>query len=145
MPDWICPKCERRFARRNQSHSCARHTAEEHLRGVEQSVLEVYEAFADVVAGCGPYELASTRSQIGFRVKRIFCGVVPRESALDGYLDLPRKVSSSRFDHVADYTDKLWVHHLTLRSTDEVDAEFAGWIQESYRVGTGDYVEERAR
>lgn len=140
MTDWTCPSCDRRFARRYQSHSCARHTVEEHLRGVQQSVIDIFDAFAGVVEDCGPYELAPTRSQIGFRVRRIFSGVVPRADALTGYLDLPRKESSNRFDHVADYTTKLWVHHFTLRTVAEIDADFAGWIRESYRVGTGEYL-----
>jgi hypothetical protein len=59
------------------------------------------------------------------------------ERGLEGYLDLARKVESSRFRDIGTYTKRLWVHHFVLTSEDELDDEFAGWLSEAYEVGWG--------
>jgi hypothetical protein len=59
------------------------------------------------------------------------------ERGLEGYLDLPRKVESTRFRQASPYTKRLWVHHFVLTSEDDLDEEFAGWLGEAYEVGWG--------
>jgi hypothetical protein len=138
LPDyWVCPECGRKFAKAKQGHVHGTWTVEEHLAGKPADSLAVYERFVERLAAFGPFEYAPTRKQIGFQTIRIFAGVHLTDDGLEGYLDLPRKVESSRFHHIAPYTKRLWVHHFVLASPDEVDDEFAGWIGESYEVGWG--------
>lgn len=134
---WVCPECGRKFAKENQGHVHGTWSVEEHLTGRPSSSLEVYERFVERLSTFGPFEYAPTRKQIGFQTIRIFAGVHVTNRGLEGYLDLPRKVESARFHHVAPYTRRLWVHHFVLGDPSELDDEFAGWIGESYEVGWG--------
>lgn len=99
--------------------------------------MRIYERFLELLGELGPVERAPTTAQIGFQTNRIFAGVHLTERGLEGYLDLPREVESSRFRQVAPYTKRLWVHHFVLTSENDLDEEFAGWLGEAYEVGWG--------
>ena len=142
LPDyWTCPNCGRKFAKQNQRHVCDTTTVEQHLAGKPAEVVALYERFVDLVRRCGPFELAPTRRQIGFQANRIFAGVRLTDRRLEGYLDLARRVDSPRFRDVAPYTKKLFVHHFRIDDVAERDEEFAGWVGESYAVGSGAHLE----
>lgn len=134
---WTCPECGRKFAKEGQGHVHGTWTVEEHLADRPPASLRLYERFVERLRELGPLELAPTKNQIGLQTNRIFAGVRVTDRGLEGYVDLPRKVESSRFRHVAPYTKRLWVHHFTLTSEGELDDEFAGWLSESYEVGWG--------
>lgn len=136
---WVCPECGRKFPKAGQSHVHGTWTVEEHLADQPEASLRLYERFVELLRELGPFELAPTKAQIGLQVHRIFAGVHLTERGLEGYLDLPRKVESSRFRHVAPYTKRLHVHHFVLTVEDELDKEFAGWLREAYEVGWGTY------
>src|SRR5947207_2932487 len=52
-PLWPCPQCGRRFANRNQSHSCGQFTVEQLLEGKPQGVIELYDRLAECLQRCG--------------------------------------------------------------------------------------------
>lgn len=135
---WTCPTCGRSFQRTGQSHVCATTTVEDHLQGHPPAVVALFHAFAEVIQAAGPAAYAPVKGQVGFRGRqRIFAGVKLTRRGLEGYLDLPRRVDSPRFRHIAPYTRRLFVHHFVLTSADQLDAEFSGWVRESYQVGEG--------
>lgn len=135
---WTCPTCGRSFHRTKQPHVCDTTTVEDHLRDKDPALVTLFHAFAQAVQDAGPYAYAPIKAQVGFQgQKRIFAGVSLTKRGLEGYLDLPRSVESSRFRSVAPYTRRLFVHHFVLTSADQLDAEFIGWIQEAYQVGQG--------
>ena len=100
-------------------------------------VKKLYQRFVELVRACGPFEYAPVRSQVGFRVRRIFAGVRLTERALEGYLDLPRVVKSRRFRNVSPYQRNLFVHHFRVQSLGELDDQFGAWVRDSYGVGEG--------
>ncbi len=135
---WTCPTCGRRFQRTGQTHVCDTTTVEDHLRDKDAAVVAIFHAFSQAVQDAGPFEYSPIKAQVGFRGrKRIFAGVRLAGRGLEGYLDLPRSVDSSRFRNVSPYTRRLFVHRFVLTSVDQLDAEFIGWIHEAYQVGQG--------
>ena len=133
LPDyWVCPECGRKFTRANQGHVHGSWTVEEHLAGKPDKALKLYNEFVARLRSFGPFEFAPTKNQIGLQANRIFAGVQLTDRGLEGYLDLPRKVESDRFRHVAPYTKRLFVHHFVLEDEESLDDEFAGWMRESY-------------
>ena len=135
---WTCPICGRSFHRTKQSHVCDTKTVEDHLRDKDPAVVALFHAFVQAVGDTGPYAYAPIKAQVGLRGhQRIFAGVSLTKRGLEGYLDLPRRVDSSRFRRVSPYTRRLFVHHFVLTAVDQLDAEFIGWIEEAYQVGQG--------
>lgn len=135
---WTCPTCGRKFQRTGQKHICSTTTVEDHLRDQASEVVALFHAFTQMIQAIGPAEYAPVKGQVGFRgQKRIFAGVKLTRRGLEGYLDLPRRVESPRFRQVSPYTHHLFVHHFVLTSTEQLDAEFSGWVREAYLVGEG--------
>ena len=136
---WSCPECGRTFARTKQTHVCGTWTVEEHLEGADERALDLFRQFVSIVESSGDFEFAPTSRQIGLRgARRIFAGVRLTKRGLEGYLDLPRRVESPAFHHVAPYTKKLSVHHFVLERPEQLDDEFAACIRESHAVGRGE-------
>ncbi|HEX6746262.1 MAG TPA: DUF5655 domain-containing protein [Longimicrobium sp.] len=132
---WRCPTCGRPFANVNQTHSCVVASVEQHLAGKGQHVVELYRRFAEAVAACGPVILAPARTRIGFQVRMIFAAVTVRADRLDAHVVLARRLEHPRFTRVESISPRNHVHHFRIRHADEIDAEVAAWLRESYAVG----------
>jgi hypothetical protein len=85
-------------------------TVECHLADLPDSVIDLYERLVGLVSACGPLHFAVTKTAIAFKGPyRCFAGAKPRQSSLDGFLDLQRAVQDERFRRVSPYTKKLYV------------------------------------
>jgi hypothetical protein len=121
---------------------CDTTTVADHLKGRPPEVVDLFQRFVALVQACGPFEYAPIRRQVGFQVRRIFAGVQLTNNGLKGYLDLPRRVDSRRFQSVSPYTKRLFVHHFAVSTPEELDEEFAGWVREGYGVGEGRHLQD---
>jgi hypothetical protein len=119
-------------------------TAERHLVSLPERVIDLYARFVELVSACGPFHLSVTKTAIAFKgPHRGFAGAKPRQSSLDGFLDLERRVRDERFRRVSPYTKKLYVHQFRITSLDQLDDPFAVWVHEAYAVGCGAHRESR--
>ena len=132
---WRCPKCGRRFANCNQTHSCGHFTVEEHLKGKNHRVISLYKRFAELVEECGQVILAPSKSRIGFQVRMIFAAVSLRQNILSCHVVLSRRLENPRFIRIQSLSPKNHVHYFRIQSIDELDHEVIEWLKEAYRVG----------
>lgn len=132
---WTCPRCGRRFANRNQSHSCGHYTVEQHLKGKSSHVISLYERFVALVKQCGPVILAPAKTRIGFQVRMIFAAVSLKESGLDCHVVLSRRLENPRFTRIESLSPRNHIHYFRIRSVEKLDDEVASWLQETYKVG----------
>jgi hypothetical protein len=101
--------------------------------------LALYRAVADAVAAVGEAEVRVTKSQIAFRRRRGFAYVwrpgqyVNNEVPAVLSIALPHKVASDRFKEVVHPSAKVWMHHIELRNTAQVDDEVRAWLTEAYQ------------
>ncbi len=49
---------------------------------------------------------------------------------------LPEQIDSSRFKSVVHPGPHVWMHHLELRETGQVDAEVAGWLAAAHQAAS---------
>jgi hypothetical protein len=113
--------------------------AEAFFAGLPRS-LEVYSRVRAVLGGLPGVTTRVTRSQVAFRRRRGFAWLwLPgRWLAKPGAevvlsIGLDRRHPSSRFKEVVQPARNVWVHHLEVRSADEIDEEVAGWLREAYQ------------
>lgn len=100
--------------------------------------LALYRAVEDAVAMLGEASVRVTKSQIAFRRRKAFAYVwcpgqyltSPVPAVLS--IPLPREVASDRFKSVAHPAANVWMHHVELHSTAQIDAEVRGWLAEAY-------------
>src|SRR5690349_10039288 len=72
---WQCPKCDRPFANRNQSHSCGKYSVDDFLAGKSKHSIALFNRFRQMIESCGPVILAPAKTRVGFQVRMIFASV----------------------------------------------------------------------
>ena len=101
--------------------------------------LVLYCAVADAVAAIGEAAVRVTKSQIAFRRRKGFAYVWRPGQYLKSdvpavlSIALPREVASDRFKEVAHPSAKVWMHHLELTNTAQIDDEVRDWLTEAYQ------------
>ncbi len=116
-------------------------TVERHLRDKPAAVVDLYRRFVTLVEACGPFEYAVAKTAITFKgSRRGFAGAKPTSRALDGYLDLQRRVEDPRILRASPYTKRLVVHQFRISAAEQLDEEFASWVREAYAVGQGGHL-----
>jgi hypothetical protein len=134
-PLWQCPRCQRRFANRNQSHFCGKHDLETHFEGKPAGIRAIFDAVLAAVKRCGPVIVLPEKTRIAFQVRMSFAQVTPRSRWVDGHVVLSRRFEHPRFRRIDTISVRNHVHHFRLASVSDVDREFEGWLTEAYAVG----------
>jgi hypothetical protein len=133
---WRCPKCRRRFANRNQSHSCGHHTIESFLKGRNPQAVAFYNGFVSAVQECGVVHLAPAKTRIGFQVRMIFAAINRvNDFGLEAHVVLARRLENPRFTRIESLSAGNHVHHFRIHSLEEIDDEVRSWLREAYDVG----------
>jgi len=111
--------------------------AEEHFAGHEPA-LRVFERVQAALADVEDSGVRVTHSHVAFTRRRAFAwlwlpGRYLRDPAADVVLSvaLGRQDPSPRFKEVAHPTPRHWVHHLEVRTTDDIDPQVVGWLHEA--------------
>ena len=113
-------------------------TVDDHLRGKPAVILDLYRRLIDLVESCGPFEYSVSKTAISLHgSRRGFAGAKPKNTSLDGYLDLQRVVDDPRILRSSPYTKRLFVHQFRVTAMDQLDDRFADWVREAYEVGQG--------
>jgi Domain of unknown function (DUF5655) len=134
-PLWRCPKCGRRFAKRNQTHFCGRHGLERHFEGKTPGVRELFEAILALLRSFGPVTVLPEKTRIAFQVRMSFAAVSVRKTYLVGHFIFGRRVEHPRFLRVETYSPRNHLHAFRIASLADLDEEFAEWGREAYAVG----------
>ena len=98
----------------------------------------VAAAVAAVVEDLGPHTVRMTRSQVAFRRRRGFAWLwrpgqyVRSEVPVVLSLSLPCRDDSPRWKQVVHPSPHAWMHHLELRTTEEVDDAVRDWLAAAY-------------
>jgi hypothetical protein len=132
---WQCPTCRRRFANRNQSHTCAKLDLAHHFVGKPPIIRELYDAVVKKVRACGPVTVLPEKTRIAFQVRMSFAQVTPRRQWLDGHVVLARRLEHPRFRKIQTFSPRNHLHEFRLASLADVDDEFQAWLREAYAVG----------
>ena len=137
---WTCPDCGRSFASRNQSHACAAlGDLDLHFARSSPQVRAAFDAALACVRAVGPVQVLAEKTRIALQVRMSFAAFMPRRDWLNGHLVLARRIDTPRFLRVETFSPRNVLHAFRLSGPDEVDAEFAAWLAEAYRVGAQEH------
>jgi hypothetical protein len=102
----------------------------------------VYERVSVALAELGECEIRVAKSQIAFWRRRGFAFLWDPGRYLDTDVEvvlslaLGRRLESHRFKEVVHPSTQVWMHHLEVRSIDEIDEEVMEWLGEAYEAGS---------
>jgi predicted transport protein len=107
---WTCPKCKRRFTRKNQRHACGTGDRASVLRNRPPELVALYEALERFAKSLGPVEVVARDRYVLFRSQRIFADLVVMAETLRLAIHLPREAKNPLFFKVA--ADRRHVTHV---------------------------------
>lgn len=134
-PLWICPKCERTFANRNQPHACGGHRLEDHFKGKPPEVRALFDAFLAALEEIGPVTVLPQKTRIAFHVRMSFAQVTPRRGGLDGHFVMARRIEDPRFLEVRTFSPRNHLHRFRISEVSDIDPRMRAWMREAYAVG----------
>jgi len=127
---WACPKCKRRFTRKNQRHACGTGERAKVLRNRPPEIVELYAALETFVKSLGPVEFVTRERYVLLRSNRIFADLVIMSDAVRLAIHLSRKVTNPLFIEVG--SDRKHVTHVAkLHSVDEFET-MKPFLREAY-------------
>jgi hypothetical protein len=132
---WICPKCSRGFANRNQSHFCSNVRLDEHFAGRAPQVVATFNKLVAAAEKAGPVTVVPEKTRIAFQVRMSYAAFTLRRRWIDGHVVLARRLESSRFTRFEFFSPGNQLHAFRLRAPEEVDTEVERWLAEAYLVG----------
>jgi hypothetical protein len=125
-PLWTCPRCGRRFANRNQTHTCAAlGDLDGHFASKPPEIRAIF----------GPVTVLPEKSRIALQARMSFAALQPRKAWVDGHVVLARRRPDARFRRIETFSPRNHLHAFRLRAPAEVDEEVAAWLAEAYDVG----------
>ena len=139
---WRCPRCERVFANRNQTHTCGLHDLDHHFEGRAPIVRELYDLVVAAVRELGPVIVLPEKTRIAFQVRMSFAQLTPRRQWLDGHVVLARRLEHPRFRKIETFSSRNHVHHFRLTKPQDIDPTFREWLREAYAVGEQRHLRE---
>jgi hypothetical protein len=134
---WICPDCGRQFVSINRNHSCGHYSLEDHFRGKEPIVRELYDLLIETLQQFGPVKEFPVKTRIIFQAEVQFAAAVPRKRWLDGYLWLKRQAFHPRIHKLEMGVFRDYGHIFRLRRPDDLDEELVDLLYEAYILGCG--------
>ena len=118
------------------SHACGDYSVEGFLRDKGDEARALFERFEELVAECGPYEVAPAKTRVAFMVRMRFASVnAVSARGLRAHVVLRRRLEHPRFTKIDEVGKRTFVHHFRASEPDELDDDVRGWLRESYRVG----------
>src|SRR5512138_3840589 len=79
MPFWTCPRCGRQFVSANKWHSCQQFQIEDHFKGKDPEVRELYDLLFNTLNEFGPVKAYALKTRIVFQAETQFAAAIPRK------------------------------------------------------------------
>ena len=95
--NWDCPKCKRKFARKNQRHRCGTGDRAAVVRGRPDFVVALYRSLEAFAKTLGPVEFVTRERYVLLRSRRIFADLVLMTDALRVAVHLSRRIEDPLF------------------------------------------------
>ena len=131
---WKCPTCARRFAKKNQWHSCDAQSISRHFRDKDPEVLRIYELLVSLLRKLGPLRIDAVKTSINFASKYHFGGVAARKNYLRlGFLS-EGMIDDERIGRTERLGPKRFHQSVVLRSPADLDGTIMGWLGNAYKL-----------
>ena len=134
-PLWQCPRCQRRFANRSQSHFCGTYSLKSHFDGKPLAIRKLYKCLLAHLRQCGPVIIVPEKTRIAFQVRMSFAAILVQSSKIIGHLVMAHRQERPRFHRIESISRHNHVHHFKLEKPADLDEEFCRFVAKAYAVG----------
>lgn len=133
--NWTCPKCGRKFVKKNQVHSCAIYPLEKHFQNKGPEAAKLYADFKKAVKkNVGPFKVLSLPCCIHFDKVSTFAGIFILRGKIKLHFSLMQKIDSQRIEKWSKMSSTRYLYSVTLEDKKEIDKELIGWLKQAYAI-----------
>jgi hypothetical protein len=130
---WICPQCQRRFARAGQSHECApAMSLEEYFSTGPARERPIFEAVMRHLDTVGTVHVEPVSVGIFLKRARSFAQLRPMTKWVALSFSLPRPVQHPTITRKVQPYGGSYYHVAALRGPEDLDDQLRGWLTEAY-------------
>jgi len=123
------------------SHSCGRHTIDEHFAGKDPEVRALFDVLMQTARRFGRVHVYAQKTRIVFQTRGRFVAVTPRQRHLGGHLWLKRRRPHPLVHRIESLADRDFVHNFRLTRREDLDEHFCELLREAYAVGRQEFDE----
>jgi hypothetical protein len=151
---WCCPRCDREFARANQSHTCVPGISlAQYLDGRTPHQRDVFEALLGSVRSLGPVHVDAVgvgvflRRQSRLTTERLvprggsrpmqsrkLAELRPRRDGVTIYLVLPGRIDDERCTRSERISAARIGNIIPVTGPDQVDEQLQAWLRQAYQA-----------
>lgn len=131
---WRCPACGREFAKANQWHSCAKRGLDEHFRGRDPQLREVFDALVSRLREIGPVKVDPVKTSINLTAGRHLGAVTVRGTYLRVGFYGAKRIIDPRIVHFERLGPERFGHSVVLESADDIDDQLMAWLAAAYAM-----------
>ncbi len=137
MP-WVCPDCQRTFARTRQGHECApAMTLDEYFSTGPERERPIFEAVMAHLSTLGPVIVEPVSVGIFLKKPGQIAQLRPATRWVDLTFSVPRQVRDRRIVRKPVGHGRSWYHAARLVGPEDVDDDVRAWLTEAYEHAAG--------
>ena len=125
---WRCPECRREFVRAKQWHSCATKGLDEHFRGRDPHLREVFDALVSRLRKIGPVKVDPVKTSINLTARRHLGAVTVRGTYLRVGFFGAKRIMDPRIVHFERLGPDKFGHSVVLETVDDIDEQLMAWL-----------------
>ena len=139
---WTCPRCGSQLAEPEAPHACSVYSVTTLFSSSDPKIYDLFVRFQELVMQLGDAKIFSQRTQIDFLAGdpsggRVFSSVEPRQEWMGVTFPFRQREISPRFGKIEQVGPDEWLHTVRVADEGDLDAEFAGWLEQAYRQAAG--------
>ncbi len=131
---WACPKCKRKFEKRNQGHSCAVYPVARHLKGKEIGKKLYNALISKMKKETEKFRIESLPCCIHLVSNYTFAGVYVLRDKIRIHFTLDHKLESPRISRFSQIAAKRYMYSIDIKDESELDKELFGWIKQASKT-----------
>lgn len=128
---WTCPKCNRKFQRKGQPHSCRAFPLLQHFKNKPEGK-HLYQKLRQATRKeVGPFRVESLECCIHFASAFTFTAVKVFKNKIRVDFSLDRKIKNKRFTQFTPMSVHRYLYGVDVTRETDIDAELIEWIKEA--------------
>lgn len=131
---WICPECQRKFARNNQSHSCVQYDAEYLFIGKGEETKRLYQALIDKIKEFGEIEVYSGKWNLTIRHLSTFLSILIEKQHLTLVFISAEPIDEFPVFQTYQHSAKKFSNSVKIESEDEIDDQLIRWLKQAWEL-----------
>jgi len=138
MALWTCPKCKRKFRKKNQVHSCREYPIANHFKGKEKVAKPLFTYLkGKIKEDIGDIKVVSLECCIHLETPSAlaFAAVYALRDRIRIHLTSDHELKSPRISKFTRMSKSRYLCAIDIKDTNDVDKELMSWLSQAYNIG----------